>query len=91
MYTFTHTKSFKKSFKKIKNSGDFSKKDFINILDFLSNGEVLPKRYKDHKLLGDFMGYRELHIKPDLLLIYKVEKAIKEIILVDIGSHSDLF
>ncbi len=37
------------------------------------------------------MGIRECHIKPDLLLVYKIEQEILSLILIDLGSHSKLF
>lgn len=51
--------------------------------------EALPDRYKDHPLKGDWKGYRNAHIEPDWLLIYRV--AGDELHLVRTGSHADLF
>ena len=48
-------------------------------------------KYKDHALSGNYKNYRECHIKPDLLLIYKIEKSELILYAVHIGSHSDLF
>ncbi|MDE0060113.1 MAG: type II toxin-antitoxin system YafQ family toxin [Defluviicoccus sp.] len=49
----------------------------------------LPTRYRDHPLRGDWQGYREIHIEPDWLLIYRIEG--EELRLVRTGSHADLF
>ena len=49
----------------------------------------LAQKYKDHKLIGDWKGYRECHIKPDWLLIYRV--ADKELELLRTGSHAEIF
>ena len=49
----------------------------------------LPARYRDHPLRGKWRGYRDFHIEPDWLLIYRVEG--DELQLVRTGSHSDLF
>ncbi len=49
----------------------------------------LPTRYRDHPLRGDWQGYREIHIEPDWLLIYRTEG--EELHLVRTGSHADLF
>jgi mRNA interferase YafQ len=57
----------------------------------LANEEILPKKYKDHFLQGNWQGYRECHVKPDLLLIYKLENDKLTLTLVRTGSHSDLF
>ena len=51
----------------------------------------LPEQYKDHNLSGNYKGYRECHIEPDWLLIYKIENDIITLTLVHIGTHSDLF
>ena len=32
--------------------------------------QVVPENARDHALSGPWVGYRECHIKPDLLLIY---------------------
>lgn len=61
------------------------------LIDKLLNDEVLDLKHKDHKLTGQYDGFRECHIKPDLLLIYKKEKRILILICLAIGSHSELF
>jgi mRNA interferase YafQ len=50
----------------------------------------LPSANRDHSLSGDWVGYRECHIKPDLLLIYK-KQGKDSIRLARFGSHSELF
>ena len=59
------------------------------VLLLLLNGEPLPERYKDHPLRGNWNGYRDLHIEPDWLLIYRIFG--DELHLARTGSHSDLF
>lgn len=81
--------SFKKGLKKYKHD-----KKIINeleiIIDFLVNEKEIPKKYHNHKLIGNYAGMMELHLRPDDLLVYfKIEK--ESITLVAIGSHSDLF
>ena len=49
----------------------------------------LPARYRDHSLRGNWQSYREFHIEPDWLLIYRVKG--DELQLVRTGSHADLF
>lgn len=84
--TVHYTKSFKKDFKAL-NSDEVTL--VKNIIKLIFNEVMLPKRLRDHQLKGDFVNCRECHIKPDLLLIYKIEK--EQLILVRIGSHSKLF
>lgn len=93
MFLIKKTKSFEKSFKKIKNSGAKAVifKDLGFVIDLLASGKNLPSLYKDHKLSGELSSCRECHIKGDLLLIYKIEKESLILVLVDIGSHSQLF
>ena len=51
----------------------------------------LKKKHKAHKLSGDFNGYWECHVKPDLLLIWSEDEKLMLLELVRTGSHSDLF
>jgi mRNA interferase YafQ len=51
--------------------------------------EALPERNRDHALGGDWKGFRDCHIKPDLVLIY--EKSPNTLSLARLGSHSELF
>ena len=59
------------------------------VLDVLLNEEKLDRKYHDHELSGNYVGYRECHIESDWLLIYKI--ADGELMLQRTGSHSDLF
>ncbi len=88
MFEIEYTKSFKKSFKKLSNEDKILTKEIIKRL---SNNEILEVKYKDHNLLGKYKSFKECHIKPDLLLIYKKQNNILILTLVEIGSHSDLF
>ena len=54
-----------------------------------ANKNTLPAKYKDHDLIGNYKGFRECHIKPDLLLVYKKEGEYLQ--LARLGSHSELF
>ena len=62
-----------------------------NVISTLAEGQVLDKSYKDHKLTGNYLGCRECHVKPDLLLIYRIDNNILELALVRTGTHSKLF
>ena len=80
---------FKTEVKKIKNAKD--KAELKLVLDTLLAEKTLDKKYRDHALSGNYKNYRECHIKPDLLLIYKIEKTELVLYAVHIGSYSDLF
>ena len=60
------------------------------IIDLLAEDKDLPANLHDHLLVGEFVGMRELHVKPDLLLIYrKIEDVSIE--MIRLGSHSEIF
>ena len=87
-YQLLRSNSFKRSFKKIKLTDD-EESNYIEIIYNLLNDEELETKYKDHQLKGNLKEFRECHIKPDLLLMYKIDNDVLE--LVNIGSHSELF
>ena len=61
------------------------------VTDMLQEGKRLPTQHHDHALTGNYKGYRECHINPDWLLIYKKKETIRIISLYRTGTHSDLF
>lgn len=84
---------FKKDYKRIQSNPRYAndlQSLFETTLSFLLDDKPLPDCYKDHELIGDWKGYRECHIKPDLLLIYKIT-ATNVLRLARLGSHSELF
>jgi mRNA interferase YafQ len=64
--------------------------DLAPILAALADDLPLNTRHRDHDLSGDWSGYRECHVKPDLLLIYKMgdDNTLR---LARLGSHGELF
>lgn len=91
-YEIEGLKSFQKNFKKVVRQGkDINK--FKNILSKLANKEKLEQKYKDHKLTDNkyFKDCRECHIEPDWLLVYKYLDDKLILVLVDTGSHSEVF
>lgn len=66
----------------------------INLLDEiirkLSRGEPLPEKNRDHALTGNWNGYRECHIQPDWLLVYRAQNDLLILTLIRTGTHSDL-
>jgi len=88
MYEIFRTNSFKKDYKKL----NFKEKDALKtVVTKLAKEEELDLKHKDHKLIGNYIGCRECHIKPNLLLIYKIDNNILELALVRVGSHAELF
>ena len=85
--------AFKRDYKRIKIAPRYRKDlDLLlsDILEFLLADKVLPEKYVDHALSGNWNGYRECHIKPNLLLIYRKPDQ-STLRLVRLGSHSELF
>lgn len=72
MYIFKPASRFKRQYKKLSQN---DKQIAKMLIDKLLNDEVLDPKHKDHKLTGQYDGFRECHIKPDLPLIYKKRKA----------------
>jgi len=87
-FGLARTKRFKKSFRKL-HLKDSDEAIYIDVVSKLLNGTPLDEKYKDHFLKGNPQQYKECHLKPDLLLIYRIYRG--EVQLIDIGSHSDLF
>ncbi len=91
MYQVYFSKDYKKSIKKLVKNGKVKLLDVDVVIDLIANGKSLPIKYRDHKLHGEYGGYRECHIQGDLLLVYQIIKNELVLVLIDIGTHNDLF
>jgi len=91
MYSPYSTKQYEKAFRKLKRSGKFDELELNKVIDDLALGKKLDPTYQDHALHGEYEGNRECHIRGDLLLIYRTEKEKLVLILINLGSHSELF
>ena len=88
-YVVKATSQFKKDYKLAMKRGlKISLLD--EVIALLSRGEKLPEKYRDHALIGNWLGHRECHILPDWLLIYRIENDVLVLTLSRTGSHSDL-
>ena len=88
MLKIHRTSQFKKDYKKaIKSSKPINL--LVQIIEKLANKETLSEKYRDHNLSGNYTNFRECHIQPDWLLIYKYDR--ETLYLTRLGSHSDLF
>ena len=89
MYQLDYTNAFSKDLKRIKKRGyDLSQLEYV--VDKLQCSEDLEPKYKDHSLTGNWNGYRECHIQPDWLLIYRIFEDRLLLVLTRTGTHSDL-
>jgi mRNA interferase YafQ len=57
----------------------------------LVHEHALAERHRDHPLVGDWVGYRNCHIEPDWLLLYKIDREEETLTLARTGTHADLF
>ena len=90
MLDLVTTTQFRKDLKKLRKRGaDIQKLD--DVLQMLCVEKQLPERYRDHALVGDYIGFRECHIMPDWLLVYAIDKGKLILTASRTGSHSDLF
>ena len=81
---------FKKDLKLIKKRG-YKIDALRTVINTLAAEEKLDGKYYDHALTGDLIGFRECHIEPNWLLIYRVEQNELALFLIRTGTHSDLF
>ncbi|MGC8536615.1 MAG: type II toxin-antitoxin system YafQ family toxin [Rhizomicrobium sp.] len=92
MRTIERSSTFKRDYKREARSQHRNTLDasLTSVLMALANDQPLESRLRDHDLSGDWAGYRECHVKPDLLLIYR--KSGEDLLrLARLGSHSELF
>ncbi len=90
MLNIVPSNQFKKDLKLAKKRG--CKIELLrNIVNTLAGGQKLDKKYRDHGLTGNYIGFRECHIEPDWLLVYRINQDELELFLFRTGTHSDLF
>ena len=90
MLTPIYKSNFKKDFKRVIKRGKDPAK-IQNVVRLLCSQEPLPPALRDHALSGDYSGYRDCHVEPDLILIYRIVQTELQLICVRLGSYSDLF
>jgi len=88
-YQIKRTSQFKKDLKRlIKQGKDLSK--LQEVVDALADGKQLDAKHVDHALTGNWKNFRDCHIEPDWILLYKLEKEILVLTLTRTGSHAEL-
>ena len=88
MRTFHFKSGYKKDLKRISKRG-YDLAALAIVLNTLRVGDPLPPARRDHPLKGEWASWRECHVEPDWLLIYKIDG--DEILLGRTGTHADLF
>jgi mRNA interferase YafQ len=89
MLTLEQTKTFKKCLKKYRHKKAVLE-ELKTVVALLIDNKPIPYKYHDHELTGNHKGIRELHLKPDDLLLY-VKVHQEKITLMALGSHSEIF
>jgi len=90
MLEIVYTTQFKRDYKLAQKRG-VDVEELFKVIGMLQKQEHLPPEKKDHILRGNYKGYRECHVRPDLLLIYKIKDKELELVLFRTGTHSDLY
>lgn len=90
-YTIRYSGQFKRSYKLCKKRGyDMTKLEVV--IHLLAESGSLPAKYKPHILSGrGLAGYWECHIEPDWLLVWDQNDTELILLLLDTGTHSDIF
>jgi len=91
MRAIERTSRFKRDYRREKSRVLSKRLDVLlaEAIDLLASDMPLPHRYFDHPLSGEWSGFRDCHIRPDLVLIYEKPDA-RTLRLVRLGSHSEL-
>ena len=91
MRTIERTSRFKKDFRRETRGrhGKTLRLEFVEVVTRLASDRPLETRHRDHALSGNWSDHRDCHLRPDLVLIYRLEGAGR-LQLVRLGSHSEL-
>ena len=89
MRALVRTSKFKRDYKREKRTDAQLDAVFVPVLEILLGDDPVPERLQDHALGGSWKGYRDCHVRPDLVLIYA--RSSETLTLVRMGSHSEVF
>ena len=88
MLDIVPSNQFKKDLKSAKKRG-YKIENLREVVNTLAQKKKLEDKYHDHGLTGNYRGFRECHIEPDWLLIYRIDQDVLELFLLRTGTHSD--
>lgn len=89
-YRIIATKRFEKDVKRCAKRG-LPMEKFKKVIRLLEETGSLPSEYKPHKLSGRYAGSWECHIMPDWLLVWEQYDEELVLVMINTGTHSDLF
>jgi mRNA interferase YafQ len=91
MRTIKQTSVFKRDFRREARGQHHAwlAKHFVEVVRALAEDRPLTERFHDHSLFNDWQGHRDCHLRPDLVLIYRLPDA-DSLELVRLGTHSEL-
>lgn len=90
MLKLNTTTKFRKDYKRMKKRG-MNMKLLEDVIAMLLAENILPEKYKNHELIGNYAGFYECHVMPDWLLVYAIDNDTVTLTASRTGSHSDLF
>lgn len=91
MYKVRSTKTYRKAYARVSKHKNFNPRVLEEVIEMLARGERLDAKYQDHQLSGELQEYRECHIQHNLLLEYQKHDNILVLLLINIGTHDDIF
>lgn len=90
MLEIVPSNQFKKDLKLAKKRG-YRMERLRDVVMMLASEQKLDERYRDNGLTGNYSGFRECHVEPDWLLVYRINQDALALFLFRTGTHSDLF
>jgi len=89
MREIERTTKFKRDYRREKRTDALLDEVLVPIIELLAVDGVLPERLQDHSLGGGWRGFRDCHVRPDLVLVYAKPRG--RLTLARLGSHSEIF
>jgi mRNA interferase YafQ len=92
MRRIDRTGNFRRDYKRVKSTPRYRDIDALlsDIIKLLATDQPLPAKNRDHGLTSNWIGFRDCHVRPDLVLIYE-KQGHDVLVLTRLGSPSDLF
>ena len=90
MLELKQTSQFKRDLRRMVKRG--AKMELLDeVIVILREKKPLPAKYEDHPLTGNWSGYRDCHIQPDWLLIYRIDNDALILTATRTGTHNEIF